>query len=49
MLYQDKSGNPADLLFQDIINHYKLQQGTKVSKREELEEPTVTNSVPESV
>jgi glutathionyl-hydroquinone reductase len=37
---------PAD---QDIINHYKLQQGTKVSKREELEEPTFTNTVPEAV
>ena len=35
--------------FQDIINHYKLQQGTKVSKREELEEPTFTNTVPEAV
>jgi hypothetical protein len=34
---------------QDIINHYKLQQGTKVSKREELEEPTFTNTVPEAV
>lgn len=36
---------PAD---QDIINHYKLQQGTKVTKREELEAPTYTNTVPEA-
>jgi len=35
---------PAD---QDIINHYKLQQGTKMTKREELEAPSFTNSVPE--
>ena len=37
---------PAD---QDIINHYKLQQGTKMSKREELEAPTYTNTVPEAI
>jgi chloride intracellular channel protein 2 len=37
---------PAD---QDIINHYKLQQGSKMSKREELEAPTVTNTVPEAI
>jgi len=37
---------PAD---QDIINHYKLQQGTKMSKREELEAPTFTNTVPEAI
>ncbi len=34
---------PSD---QDIINHYKLQQGTKMTKREELEAPSFTNSVP---
>ncbi len=34
---------PAD---QDIINHYKLQQGTKMTKREELEAPSFTNTVP---
>lgn len=34
---------PAD---QDIINHYKLQQGTKVNKHEELETPTFTISLP---
>lgn len=34
---------PAD---QDIINHYKLQQGTKVNKHEELETPTFTTSLP---
>jgi chloride intracellular channel protein 2 len=32
---------PAD---QDIINHYKLQQGTKMTKREELESPSFTNT-----
>ncbi|TRY72648.1 hypothetical protein TCAL_01155 [Tigriopus californicus] len=37
---------PAD---QDIINHYKLQQGTKMTKREELEEPSFTNTVPIAV
>lgn len=37
---------PAD---QDIINHYKLQQGSKMSKREELEAPTFTNTVPEAI
>ena len=37
---------PAD---QDIINHYKLQQGTKMTKREELESPSFTNTVPISV
>lgn len=34
---------PAD---QDILSHYKMQQGTKMSRREELESPTYTNSVP---
>jgi len=34
---------PAD---QDIINHYKLQQGTKMKKHEELETPTFTTSIP---
>lgn len=34
---------PAD---QDIINHYKLQQNTKVNKHEELETPTFTTSLP---
>jgi len=37
---------PAD---QDIINHYKLQQGSKMSKREELEAPSFTNTVPEAI
>jgi len=37
---------PAD---QDIINHYKLQQGTKMKKREELETPSFTTSIPSSV
>ena len=34
---------------QDIINHYKLQQGTKMTKREELETPSFTNTVPEAI
>ncbi|ODM95346.1 Chloride intracellular channel exc-4 [Orchesella cincta] len=34
---------PAD---QDIINHYKLQQGVKMKKHEELETPTYTTSIP---
>lgn len=34
---------PAD---QDIIHHYKLQLGMKMSKHEELELPTITKSVP---
>ncbi|CAB4065626.1 CLIC2 [Lepeophtheirus salmonis] len=34
---------PAD---QDIINIYKLQQGTRMTKREELEQPSFTNTVP---
>jgi len=34
---------PAD---QDIINHYKLQQGLKIQKHEELETPTFTMDVP---
>lgn len=34
---------PAD---QDIINHYKLQQGVKMKKHEELETPTFTTSIP---
>jgi len=37
------TSNPAD---QDILSHYKMQQGTKMSRREELETPTYTNSVP---
>ena len=37
---------PAD---QDIINHYKLQQGTKMTKREELEAPSFTNTVPVAI
>merc|ERR1719346_355050 len=37
---------PAD---QDIINHYKLQQGTQMTKREELEPPTFSNTVPTAV
>jgi len=37
---------PAD---QDIINHYKLQQGTKMKKHEELETPTFTASIPPEV
>lgn len=31
---------------QDILSHYKMQQGAKMSRREELETPTFTNSVP---
>lgn len=34
---------PAD---QDIINHYKIQQGAKMKKHEELETPTFTTSIP---
>jgi len=34
---------PAD---QDILSHYKMQQGAKMSRREELETPTYTNDVP---
>lgn len=34
---------PAD---QDIINHYKIQQGLKMKKHEELETPTFTTSIP---
>jgi len=41
-----KQSCPAD---QDIINHYKLQQRAKLSKHEELEAPTYTTSIPESV
>lgn len=37
---------PAD---QDIINHYKLQQGTKMKKHEELETPTYTTSIPADI
>lgn len=37
---------PAD---QDIINHYKLQQGMKMKKHEELETPTFTTSIPVGV
>ncbi|XP_055332019.1 chloride intracellular channel exc-4-like [Paramacrobiotus metropolitanus] len=36
---------PAD---QDIIHHYKLQLGLKMSKHEELELPTITKTVPSS-
>ncbi|XP_018023203.1 chloride intracellular channel exc-4 [Hyalella azteca] len=34
---------PAD---QDIINHYKQQQGGRMQKHEELETPTFTTSIP---
>lgn len=34
---------PAD---QDIINHYKQQMHVKMSRHEELEAPTYTNSTP---
>lgn len=37
---------PAD---QDIINHYKLQQGAKMKKHEELETPTYTTSIPDNI
>jgi len=37
---------PAD---QDIINHYKLQMGTKMKKHEELETPTYTTAIPAGV
>ncbi|KAK2716944.1 hypothetical protein QYM36_007181 [Artemia franciscana] len=37
---------PAD---QDIINHYKLQQGARMKKHEELEAPTHTTSVPAGI
>jgi len=37
---------PAD---QDIINHYKLQQGVKMTKHEELETPTFTTSLPSGI
>lgn len=37
---------PAD---QDIINHYKLQQGARMKKHEELETPTYTASIPANV
>jgi len=37
---------PAD---QDIINHYKLQQGVKMKKHEELETPTYTTSIPNGI
>jgi len=37
---------PAD---QDIINHYKKQQGGRMTKHEELEAPSFTNSIPEEV
>jgi glutathione S-transferase len=37
---------PAD---QDIIIHYKLQKGMKMEKREELQTPTFTTSIPVSV
>eukprot|EP00096_Caligus_rogercresseyi_P005301 TRINITY_DN2052_c0_g1_i11.p1 TRINITY_DN2052_c0_g1~~TRINITY_DN2052_c0_g1_i11.p1 ORF type:complete len:252 (+),score=82.84 TRINITY_DN2052_c0_g1_i11:26-757(+) len=35
---------PAD---QDIINIYKLQMGTRMTKREELEQPSFTNTLPQ--
>lgn len=38
-----KTSSPAD---QDIISHYKMQQGGKMSRREELESPTYTDTVP---
>ena len=28
------------------LSHYKMQQGAKMSRREELETPTYTNDVP---
>lgn len=37
---------PAD---QDIINHYKLQMGTKMKKHEELETPSFSMSIPVSL
>lgn len=37
---------PAD---QDIINHYKLKQRVKIAAREELEEPSMSTSVPDNV
>ncbi|KAI5750308.1 hypothetical protein M8J76_014509 [Diaphorina citri] len=37
---------PAD---QDIINHYKLQQGMKMKKHEELEMPSFTTNIPVEV
>lgn len=37
---------PAD---QDIINHYKLQIGSRMKKHEELETPTYTTSIPITV
>jgi len=38
--------NPAD---QDIINMYKQQQGVRSSKREELESPSYTTSIPSNM
>lgn len=37
-----KTSCPAD---QDIISHYKMQQGGKMTRREELETPTFTMTV----
>jgi len=37
---------PAD---QDIISHYKMQQGGKMSRREELETPSFTNAIPHQI
>lgn len=37
---------PAD---QDIINHYKLQQGAKMKKHEELEMPSYCTSIPDNI
>jgi len=34
---------PAD---QDIISHYKQQQNSKMTKKESLDEPTFTNTIP---
>jgi len=39
-----KTSCPAD---QDIISHYRMQQGGKMSRREELESPSYTNSLPQ--
>jgi len=37
------TSSPAD---QDIISHYKLQQGGRMTRKEELETPSYTTSVP---
>lgn len=43
-----KQSCPAD---QDIINHYKQKQGAtkQLTKHEELEAPTYSRSIPQSV